>query len=233
MRGIVALTVANAPRQALCCGSVNDQQRQALEEELSRTLDGGDVGVAATCLIKGYGPEILGFLVATMRDESAGEDVFSLFCEHVLKGLPTFARRSSFRTWSYTLARHAAYHYRQQKRRRSGREVGFSTESPVSAVAAHVRSETAAHLRTEVKSRFAALRDALPEDDRTLLILRVDKNMEWLDIAGIMLAASDEGAGASAPAAADLKREAARLRKRFQLVKERIVELGKKEGLLP
>ncbi len=201
--------------------------REALEQSLLEQVQAERFADAASTLIRGYGPEILGFLVATSRDEAAAEDIFSIFCEHVLKGLPTFARRSSFRTWSYTVAKNAAYHYRLSKRRRSAREVGFNDDHPLSAVAAKVRSETAIHLKTEVKSRFAALRDALPEEDRTLLILRVDKAMEWLDIARIFSQAEGE------PAAADLKRDAARLRKRFQSVKERIVELGKKEGLLP
>lgn len=205
---------------------MREVDREALERSLQEHVDAARYREGAAALVRGYGPEILGFLIATMRDEAAGEEVFSLFSEHVLKGLPTFAKRSSFRTWSYTLARNAAYHYRVAKRRRSSRELGFTEDSPMSAVAAAVRSETAAHLKTEVKSRFASLRDSLPEDDRSLLILRVDKGMEWLDIARIMIEAADE------PAPAELKREAAKLRKRFQSVKERIVELGKKEGLL-
>jgi RNA polymerase sigma-70 factor, ECF subfamily len=199
--------------------------RATLELELARNLAAGEVHEAATRVIRGYGPEILGFLVATMRNEASAEDVFSLFCEDVLKGLPGFGGRASFRTWSYTLARNAAYHYRQKLRRRTGREQGFGEDFPLSHVAAAVRTETAAHLRTAVKSKFAALRDTLPEDEQTLLILRIDKKLEWRDIALVLL----EGE----PSEADVKKESARLRKRFQIVKEKIVELGKKEGLVP
>jgi len=53
-----------------------------------------------------------------------------------------------------------------------------------------------------------------------LLVLRVDKGLAWNDLARVMYAEDgplldDEG----------LKREAARLRKRFQHVKERLLEL--------
>jgi RNA polymerase sigma-70 factor (ECF subfamily) len=207
---------------------VEPAEREALEAEALRRLDEGAVDLAVTSIVRGYGPELLGFLVATLRDESAAEDVFSLVCERLLEHLPKFERRSSLRTWLYTVARHTAFRHRAQQRRRGAREVGFPAGSPLSAVAEEVRSQTAAHLRTEVKSRFAALRDTLSADDRALLILRVDKGMEWLDIATILAEARPEGAPPLDP-----KRESARLRKRFQTVKERLVELGKQEGLLP
>ncbi len=202
--------------------------REALDQRVLQAVDDGAIHDATSAMIRGYGPEILGFLTATLRDEASAEDVFSIFCENVLKGIAAFERRSSLRTWAYTVARHAAQRYGMQRRRRAARELQVPGGAPLSAVAAQVRSETAAHLRTEIKSRFVALRDALAEEDRALLILRVDKGLEWTEIASILFE-QKEGAGGEP----DLKRESARLRKRFQSVKERLVELGKKEGLLP
>jgi serine phosphatase RsbU (regulator of sigma subunit) len=37
------------------------------------------------------------------------------------------------------------------------------------------RSSTAPYLRTEVKTRMRVLRERLPVDDQTLLVLRIDK----------------------------------------------------------
>lgn len=201
-------------------------EREGFERTVLAHLDQGAIDDAATSLIRGYGPELLGFLAATLRDEAAAEDVFSIVCERILVGLPTFERRASLRTWVYTIARHAAERSRAQRRRRAAREIGGES-SPLSRVVEQVRSETAAYRRTEVKSRFAALRDELPEDDRALLILRVDKGMEWADIAAILFPPA-EGSPAEDP-----KRASARLRKRFQTVKERLIAMGKKEGLLP
>jgi RNA polymerase sigma-70 factor (ECF subfamily) len=60
-----------------------------------------------------------------------------------------------------------------------------------------------------------------------LLVLRVDRGLAWEDIALTFLddpeAASEE----------DKKREAARLRKRFQIVKKRLGERAREVGLLP
>jgi len=57
--------------------------------------------------------------------------------------------------------------------------------------------------------------------------LRVDKQLDWDDVARVML---DEGEDA-APAA--VKKKAAALRKRFGRVKERLRALAVAEGVLP
>jgi RNA polymerase sigma-70 factor (ECF subfamily) len=75
-----------------------------------------------------------------------------------------------------------------------------------------------------VKSEVRRLREALPRAEQMLLLLRVDKVMEWDDIAAA-LAEQDLDRD-------ELKREAARLCKRFQLVIERLRELARARGLL-
>lgn len=206
---------------------MEEADRLRIEEELSELAGRGEHGQVAEHLVRRYGPEIFGFIAATLGDHTAAEDVFSIFCEQVLRGARSFQGKSSFRTWAFTVARNAAYQYRLAERRRGRREIGLPDSSPLFAVAARVRTETAGYLKTEVKSRFAALRDELSEDDRALLVLRVDKGLGFEDIATIL-----GGANESLAEGASLKREAARLRKRYQLVKEKLVELGRREGLL-
>lgn len=94
----------------------------------------------------------------------------------------------------------------------------------LSQVAEKVRSQTASYLKTARRSAIDALRATLPEDDQRLLVLRVDRELQWNELAEIFL--DDPNADAAA-----LEREAARLRKRFQLVKEKLLALGKKQGL--
>jgi RNA polymerase sigma-70 factor (ECF subfamily) len=61
-----------------------------------------------------------------------------------------------------------------------------------------------------------------------LLILRVDRRLDWTEIARVLLETPEH----LPPDAAALKREAARLRKRFQIVKDRLRERVEREGLL-
>jgi RNA polymerase sigma-70 factor, ECF subfamily len=89
-----------------------------------------------------------------------------------------------------------------------------------------VRSRTAPHLRTEVKDALSQIRESLDPDDRALLVLRIDRDMDWSDVARVIY---PEEADRSSK---DLARLSARLRKRFQLVKEEVREKARAAGLL-
>ena len=193
-----------------------------LEEEIQRCLGEGDLHRAATRAIEGYGPEIYGFLVILVRDPREAGEVFSQTCEDLWTGLASFEARCSMRTWLYTLARHAAVRLRRSHFCRPELRVALSE---VGELAERVRTETHPHLRTDVKDRFAIIRDALEEDDRTLLVLRVDRAMSWKEIARVF-SPEDENQDA-------LDRVAVRLRKRFQLVKDEIRARARQAGLLP
>lgn len=199
--------------------------RELLEAQLQQACEAGQLRDAATRAIKGYGPEILGYLSAMTRAESDAAEVFSIFCEDLWRGLPGFRWASSFRTWAYTLARHALSRFGRDPNRRAGRNLALSDASEVFEIADKVRSTTLVHLRTEVKNEFAVLRDKLEPDDRTLLVLRVDRQMPWNDIARVMF-------DGDAPDFDDLKRTAAALRKRFERAKERLRKLAKEANLL-
>jgi RNA polymerase sigma-70 factor (ECF subfamily) len=193
-----------------------------LEERILGFRERGDLDGAATCALEGYGSELFGFLVALLRREEDASEVFSQTCEDLWVGLARFECRSSMRTWLYALARHAAARFRRSPHRRPGRHVGLSG---LRDVAECVRTATLRHMQTDVKDRFAALRDSLPDDDRTVLVLRLDRGMGWSEIARVFRPGdeSDEG----------LAREAARLRKRFQLLKVDIRARARRAGLVP
>lgn len=193
-----------------------------LEERIHALRQGGDLDGAATQAIEGYGPEVLGFLVTLMRDENDARDVFAQASEDLWGGLVGFQGRSSLRTWFYTLARHAAARFRRTPHRRAGRHVPLSAASQA---AERVRTQTLPHLRTEVKDKFAAIREALEPEDRALLVLHVDRNMSWNEIAHV-LAPNEVGSGDA------LARASARLRKRFQYVKDDIRARAKQAGLI-
>src|SRR5262245_58860332 len=83
------------------------KQNEEIERSSRESWLRGDFESATRCLIEGYGPQILGFLVHTMRNEDDASEVFSRFCEHLWRGIAKFEGRSSFKTWAYRLATHA------------------------------------------------------------------------------------------------------------------------------
>jgi RNA polymerase sigma-70 factor (ECF subfamily) len=190
------------------------------ESDIRAAWDRGDFAEATTTTLRRYGPEVLGFLVTTQRDHDAAEEAFSVFAERLWQKMSKFEWKCSIRTWAYLLARNAVadLHRREARHRRS--RVAMS-KAPISKIAARVRTETMTLLRTEKRSAIARLRDELSEEDRSLLVLRLNRELGWRDIA--MVFGADDDA---------VDREAARLRKRFQLVKERLRALGKARGLV-
>jgi RNA polymerase sigma-70 factor (ECF subfamily) len=203
----------------------DDSQDDALATSVRAKLASGELAAATTLVVHGFGPQILGYLTAMARHEADANDAFSQFCEDLWRGLPGFEWRTSLRTWCYVLARNALYRQRQGAPQRHGAHVAPSQVPELAALAERVRTATAEFMRTETRSRFTELRDGLDPDDRTLLILRIDRRMPWRDIAEV-LAPSDESSEPDA-----ITRRAAALRKRFERLKLSLREhLGVGQG---
>jgi RNA polymerase sigma-70 factor, ECF subfamily len=200
--------------------------RPDVEEEVRKRVLDGDWDGATTAALRGYGQEVLELLVALHRNEAEASEVFTLFAEGVWRGLERFAWESTLRTWLYAIARRSSLRHRRDGRRRAAREQPLPEGSNASILVAKLRSKTGSVFRTERRSRVAALRDSLPIADQTLLMLRVDRQLAWNELACVMHEGEETLEGE------ELRREAARLRKRFQLVKDRLHELAVREGLV-
>jgi RNA polymerase sigma-70 factor (ECF subfamily) len=187
---------------------VEDVERTAKEHLARRDYEG-----AATVALEAYGPEILGFLVAIHRDRLDAGDVFSAFCEDFWTALPRFRGEASLRTWAYTLARHASAHFFREPHRR--RASALSNHPELQELEERIRTRTPSFLGKSTRDLVSELRQQLTADEQMLLILRVDRDMPWDEVASVMETA--------APV----------LRKRFERVKARLrklVDEAKKES---
>lgn len=193
----------------------------ALEGELRALLERGATNEAATLALRRSGPELLRFLVHAHGNESTGAEVFSLLAEDVWRGLPAFRWECSFRTWTYALARRASARYRRSERAH-GRAIPLSELGALSELIDEVRTRTLSRLRDENSAAIDTLKGELDVDERMLLSLRVERELSWAEIAEVL---AEEGQAAD-PAAQ------ARLRKRFQLLKERLKRRGRELGLV-
>jgi RNA polymerase sigma-70 factor (ECF subfamily) len=198
---------------------------EAIERRIRARFDAGNLKLAATALLEGYGREVLGFLIARLRDRDAAAEVFSQFTEELWKSLGDFRWQCTARVWSYALARHAASHYVKDARRRRGRNVGLSHAGPLSALEERIRTATMPAARTEARNRVARLRESLSGDDQTLLLLRVNQRLGWREIAQVMAGGGDVSEAA-------LDKDAARLRKRYQLTKDKLRRMAIEQGLV-
>jgi RNA polymerase sigma-70 factor, ECF subfamily len=200
-----------------------DKTPHPLDDRVRALLSAGDTPAALREAVRGLGPDVLGFLDGVLRSRADAEEVFAVVLERFWKSLATFEWRCSLRTWAHVIAGREAQRFRRGERRHVQGRVAVSELADVIAA---VRTETWSRHRSERELALSRLRDELPEEDRALLVLRVDRGLAWDDIA---LAFTEK---AEACSGEEQKREAARLRKRFQILKQRLADRARAEGLM-
>ncbi|HET6923849.1 MAG TPA: sigma-70 family RNA polymerase sigma factor [Anaeromyxobacteraceae bacterium] len=176
----------------------------------------GDLHQAATEAIRWLGPEVLGYLTAMVKSEADAAEVFSQFAEDLWRGIPGFRWESSLRTWAYRLAYHAAARFARDPYRQRGRR--FET-TMASRIADDVRRTSV--LRQDLREKqLAELRAGLDLDERTLLVLRLDRRLSWREVAEVLA-----GQG-------EAEVDEATLRKRFERIRDKLEKKARQAGLL-
>jgi RNA polymerase sigma-70 factor, ECF subfamily len=187
-----------------------------LENRVREHLSVGDPAAAATVAIERLGPEILGFLRSVLKDEADASDAFSLFAEWVWRGLPDFQGGSSLRTWAYRVAWSAAGRFTRDPWRARRERL---PSSAASRLAAAIRGSTAIAQDAQ-RAALVRLREKLTPEERTLLVLRLDRELSWTEVAEVL--SLDGAPGLQEPA----------LRKKFERLKAKLGKLAREDGLL-
>lgn len=189
--------------------------RMVIDEAIRARVAQGDHRGAATEVLRAFGPKILGYLQAVLRDEADAADAFSVFAEHLWRGLPGWRGQSSLKTWAFKLAWNAALNLKDEAWRRRGRR--FRT-GEASRLADEIRTKTGVRVERQ-RQALDALRAELTEEEQTLLVLRIDQQLSWDEIAEVM-----------GDAASPL--DAVALRKRYERLKEKLTRLARERGLV-
>jgi RNA polymerase sigma-70 factor (ECF subfamily) len=191
-----------------------------MEERLSSLLRDHARDELAALAVETYGGELYGFLVHVVGEPVGAANVFSQMLEDFWRGLPGFAGGCSVRTWLYRLAYHASVRHPPSPGRR-----GAPAGSPAPSQRVAATHTLTASWRAEVDDRWRELRRELAPEDRALLVLRVDRDLAWPEIAQVMRSESPEDSAGA------VTREAARLRQRFQLLKDQLRVRARAAGL--
>lgn len=187
----------------------------ALEGRLRERLKTGDLTGAATQVLRSLGPSVLRYLRSMLRDEAAAADAFSQWSENVWKGLPGFRGDCSFRTWTFRLAHNAAVNLHDAAWRRHARRL---VTGEASRLAEEIRTRTAVRIERQ-RHALNVLRAELAADERSLLTLRIDQELSWAEISGVL-------STAGRPV------DPATLKKRFERLKDRLAALARAQGLM-
>lgn len=193
-----------------------------VEAQVREAHRSGDLEAAARVGLSHYRAEVYSFLCARLRSEADAHEVFAQTSEDVWRGISDFRWQCSFRTWLYTLARHAAIRFERSPANRARLRESLSR---VPEAVDRERSRTRPYLRTDVKDRLSQLRETLTPDEQSLLVLRVDRGLSWEEVSRVLY---DDGE----PDEATLRRHAVNLRQRFRQLTERIRERARAEGWL-
>ncbi len=146
------------------------------EAEAFAALDRSDWNAALTFLMETYGDHIYRHCRHVIGHKDVAEDVHQMVFVEAYRDLPRFQRRSSLRTWLYTIARHRCIDALRVVRRRRARE-----EEPVEAAIdgnAHVAN----------RSLNAALADSLaslPAESKVAVLLRFQEGLTYEEMSEI------------------------------------------------
>jgi RNA polymerase sigma-70 factor (ECF subfamily) len=182
----------------------------------------GEYDEATVLVLKAWGGAIYRFIAARVRDEDLTSDAFAKFSEDLWRGMAKFEGRAPVKVWSYAIARNAAGQILRKQARARRSQVGW-TSTLSARIADEIRTDTREYLRTGFKTRFRELARRLAPEEHAIMWLRINERMSWEEIARVQ----------SDVHGPELKREAARLRKRFQLVREKLRTMAESEGLVP
>jgi RNA polymerase sigma-70 factor (ECF subfamily) len=137
-----------------------------------------------------------------------GDEVFAAFSESLWRSLAAYRSKCGIRTWAYMLARQQISRHRKGARH----QLLQVRISELENVLQEVRKTY-----TPRRATLTRLRNELSIEDRELLILRIDRELSFDEIARLF---GEDPSTADEPS---LRREAARLRKRLQLIKDQLM----------
>ncbi len=208
---------APSPRGAAGAALPGDRGAERVEADVRALLAGGDDAGAAAAAIRFHGDEVFGFLLGALDSAGAAAEAYAGFGARVRREIGLFGWRCSLRTWVYSVSRRElAEHAR--------RPPGTAARSSLAPVILAGPTATLPARSTGTAAVIAALRGRLPPEDRALLILRIDRELSFPELAVTSL-------GEAAPPG-HLLREAERIRAQLQRIRDDLARAAVEHQLL-
>ena len=181
-----------------------------LDIEVRQLVAAGRQREATGLMLTRLSPELRPFLHRLLGDASLVDEALSNTCEHLWRRLSQFRWEYSLRSWSYIFARREASRFRAARARMGA--------PPTMLSAAHgetVYVTPNAVAPTSAQDQLDSLRASISDDDRDLLVLRVERGLSWKEVGTAFLEDDD-------PSPEAIQREAARLRQRYRSIRARL-----------
>lgn len=178
----LALGWANEPTEATAAMSPGANDLPDPEERALEALDQADLKTALTILMEAYGSAVYRFCRQMVTDDELAEDAHQMTFVQAYESLERFSRRSSLRTWLYSIARHRCLDALKVSRRRRARFelTADPSENP--------DTSPGAEDRLAQRARGRALEhclDKLAPAVRTAVLLRFHEELSYPEMARI------------------------------------------------
>lgn len=148
-----------------------------LDEQLMLRVRAGEMDALGR-LFEHYKQPLFGFLARLLRDAALAEDVTLEVFLRVFERRDTYKPGCRFSTWLFTIAHHLATDHLRRNRRTETAPLPEDDALPDPAPVAGERGELAAVVRAAVQ--------ALPEDQRLVVVLREYQEFSYREIAEIV-----------------------------------------------
>jgi DNA-directed RNA polymerase specialized sigma24 family protein len=183
----------------------------AVDAAIFAACDQRDYRRATTLLLKAYAARTRTFISARLRDPTARAEVFAVFSEDVWKGIASLRGRTSVLPWVFVLARNAVHRHGRAQQRWAVRHVSLDAAPDLPTSDDDDPAPEGAGY-----ARIAPLLHRLSAGERWLLDQRFIAGNSWNEIARAQLVS------ATTPDHEAVLRESARLRKKSQLLVQRL-----------
>jgi RNA polymerase sigma-70 factor (ECF subfamily) len=172
-------------------GDGPEERRDATDEDgLAKAAAAGDAG-AFDALVRRFAHRVFAVAARMLRDQGEAEDLTQEVFVALHRALPTFRGESKVSTWIYQITRNRCLNrLKFNKRRHVGRHADVDDPGVAHLVVAEEpsRGPDEAHARLARRDVSTVLEQhlrALPEEQRTLVILRDLEDLSYEEIADV------------------------------------------------
>jgi len=166
-----------------------------LDTHIRELLERGELAGAVSALLDAHGADVFGFVLGVLDNARRARVAYAGVAKHVSTELEHFQWKCSPKVWLYSLAH----------RELAGRRTHVEPDETKRVAAGEIR---------RLLGVIEAVRSGLTEEERELLILRLDRQLDWHTLAIIQL-------GETATETA-IAQEARGLRERIEGLLERL-----------
>ena len=143
------------------------------EADALAALERGDWNAVLTFLMQTYGDQIYRHCRHVIGHAATADDVHQLIFVEAYRDLPRFKRRSTLRTWLYTIARHRCIDALRARRRQRAREDNEPAKREP-AIDGKAEAETRA-----LRDALSTSLDSLPHETKIAVLLRFQEGLTY------------------------------------------------------